>query len=56
VIEALHGSSIDHVGAIHIPEIGILTSLGFIVATLLFTLAASLRKSARDRRLGTDEA
>jgi tellurite resistance protein TerC len=56
VIEALHGSSIDHVGAIHIPEIGILTSLGFIVATLTVTLAVSLVKSGRDRGLEADEA
>jgi TerC family integral membrane protein len=56
VIEALHGSSIDHVGAVHIPEIGILTSLGFIVATLLVTLVVSLRKSSGDNVLETDEA
>jgi tellurite resistance protein TerC len=56
VIEALHGSSIDHVGAVEIPEIGIVTSLGFIVATLLVTLVVSLRKSSRDAGLETDEA
>jgi TerC family integral membrane protein len=56
VIEALHGSSIDHVGQIEIPEIGILTSLGFIVATLLVTFAVSLRKSRRDGELEVDEA
>ncbi|HSS68862.1 MAG TPA: TerC/Alx family metal homeostasis membrane protein [Nocardioidaceae bacterium] len=56
VIEALHGSSIDHVGQIEIPEIGILTSLGFIVATLLVTFAVSLRKARRDAGLEVDEA
>ena len=56
VIEALHGSSIDHVGRIDIPEIGILTSLGFILATLLFTFAASLRKTRRDAAFEADEA
>ena len=56
VIEALHGSSIDHVGRIEIPEIGILTSLGFIVATLFVTFAVSLRKSRRDAVLEIDEA
>jgi TerC family integral membrane protein len=56
VIEALHGSQIDHVGAIHIPEIGILTSLGFIVATLLVTLAVSLRAASREQRIDADEA
>ena len=56
VIEALHGSSIDHVGQIEIPEIGILTSLGFIVATLFVTFVVSLRKSRRDAALGVDEA
>jgi TerC family integral membrane protein len=56
VIEALHGSSIDHVGKIDIPEIGILTSLGFILATLLFTFAASLRKTRRDAAFEADEA
>jgi TerC family integral membrane protein len=56
VIEALHGSSIDHVGKIEIPEIGILTSLGFIVATLLFTFAVSLRKTRRDVALEADDA
>jgi tellurite resistance protein TerC len=56
VIEALHGSSIDHVGKIHIPEIGIVTSLGFIVATLFFTFAVSLLKTRRDGDLDADEA
>ena len=45
VIEALHGSHIDHLGAIPLPEIGIATSLLFILATLTITVAASLAKS-----------
>jgi TerC family integral membrane protein len=56
VIEALHGSRIDHVGKIEIPEIGIVTSLAFIVATLVFTFAVSLRKTRRDGALEADEA
>jgi TerC family integral membrane protein len=56
VIEALHGSQIDHVGSMHIPDIGILTSLGFIIATLLVTLVVSLRAAGRDQGLETDEA
>ncbi|TCC32451.1 TerC/Alx family metal homeostasis membrane protein [Kribbella sindirgiensis] len=50
IIEALHGSHIDDIGAIHLPHIGILTSLGFIVGTLFVTTVASLLKSARDNR------
>ena len=50
IIEALHGSHIDDIGAIHLPHIGILTSLGFIVGTLFVTTVASLIKSARDNR------
>jgi TerC family integral membrane protein len=55
VIEALHGSSIDHVGQIQIPEIGIVTSLAFIVCTLLVTFAASLAKTRRDGVLDPEE-
>jgi tellurite resistance protein TerC len=50
IIEALHGSHIDDIGAIHLPEIGIATSLGFIAGTLLITTVASLVKTSRDRR------
>jgi tellurite resistance protein TerC len=50
IIEALHGSHIDDIGAIHLPHIGILTSLGFIVGTLFVTTVASLIKSSYDRR------
>jgi TerC family integral membrane protein len=55
VVEALHGSSIDHVGQIEIPEIGILTSLAFIVVTLFFTFAISLAKTRGDTALDADE-
>jgi TerC family integral membrane protein len=50
VIEALHGSHIDHLGAIPLPEIGIATSLLFILATLTITVAASLAKTRLDAR------
>ncbi len=50
IIEALHGSHIDDIGAIHLPHIGIVTSLGFIAGTLLVTTAASLIKTGWDRR------
>ena len=50
VIEALHGSHIDHLGAIPLPEIGIATSLLFILATLTVTVGASLAKTRLDAR------
>ena len=50
VIEALHGSHIDHLGAIPLPEIGIATSLLFILATLTITVGASLAKTRLDAR------
>jgi TerC family integral membrane protein len=50
VIEALHGSHIDHLGAIPLPEIGIATSLLFILATLTITVGASLAKTRMDAR------
>jgi tellurite resistance protein TerC len=49
IIEALHGSHIDHLGAVPLPEIGILTSLGFIVAVLAAAGLASLARSWIDR-------
>jgi tellurite resistance protein TerC len=55
IIEALHGSHIDDIGAIHLPHIGILTSLGFIVATLFVTTVVSLIKSSYDRRAAVDD-
>ena len=50
VIEALHGSHIDHLGEIPLPEIGIATSLLFILATLTITVGASLAKTRLDAR------
>ncbi|WP_350277601.1 TerC/Alx family metal homeostasis membrane protein [Kribbella sp. HUAS MG21] len=50
IVEALHGSHIDDLGAIHLPHIGILTSLGFIVGTLFVTTVVSLVKSSYDSR------
>jgi len=51
LIEALYGSNIDHLGPVHLPEIGIAVSLGFIVVTLGVTTAVSLVKSSHDRRV-----
>jgi tellurite resistance protein TerC len=42
VLEALHGQGV------HVPEIGIPLSLGFIVVTLTVTTVLSLRKSKKD--------
>jgi tellurite resistance protein TerC len=50
IIEALHGSHIDHVGSVPLPEIGIITSLAFIVAVLVTAAAASLAKNWIDQR------
>jgi len=50
IIEALHGSQIDHVGAVPLPEIGIGTSLAFIVGILAITTVTSLAKSRWDER------
>jgi tellurite resistance protein TerC len=50
IVEALHGSHIEHVGRIPLPEIGILTSLGFIVAVLVAAALASLVKNRIDER------
>jgi tellurite resistance protein TerC len=46
VLEALHGSGV------HVPEIGIPVSLGFIVAVLTVTTITSLRASARQAEPG----
>jgi len=53
IIEALHGSHIDHLGSIPLPEIGIVTSLGFIVVVLATAAAASLAKNWVDARTTT---
>jgi TerC family integral membrane protein len=50
IIEALHHSHLDHLGQFHLPEIGIVTSLLFIVATLTVTTVLSLVKTNRDAR------
>jgi tellurite resistance protein TerC len=50
IIEALHHSHLDHVGRFEIPEIGIMTSLLFIVATLTITTVLSLVKTNRNAR------
>jgi TerC family integral membrane protein len=50
LIEALHGSHIDEIGSIPLPEIGIVTSLAFILATLAVTVGASLAKVRLDAR------
>jgi len=52
IIEALHGSHVDDIGRVHLPEIGIAASLGFIVITLAITTAASLFKTRNDE-IGT---
>ena len=41
---------LDHLGSFHLPEIGIVTSLVFIVATLTITTVVSLLKTSRDAR------
>lgn len=54
IIEALHSSHIDEVGNFHIPEIGTMTSLVFIVAILAVTVVISLLKTNRDSRRATE--
>ena len=46
IIEALHHSRLDHLGSFPLPEIGIVTSLLFIVATLTITTVLSLLKTS----------
>lgn len=48
IIEALHQSTYDRVGSLHLPEIGTITSLFVIVATLGITTALSLIKTRRE--------
>jgi tellurite resistance protein TerC len=50
IVEALHHSRLDHLGSFHLPEIGIVTSLLFIVATMTVTTVVSLLKTRRDGR------
>jgi TerC family integral membrane protein len=54
IIEALHGSHVDALGPLHLPEIGTVASLGFIIVTLAVTTVGSLGKNHYDsRRLRT---
>jgi len=50
VFEALHGSHVDHVGWLPVPEVSIAVSLAFIVITLFVTAGASLGKTWVDER------
>jgi predicted tellurium resistance membrane protein TerC len=50
IIEALHGSNVDAIGLMHLPEIGIAASVGFIIVTLAVTTVSSLGKSSYHRR------
>ena len=50
LVEALHGSDIDAIGHIPLPDIGTVFSLEFIIGTLLVTTAASLAKDILHRR------
>ena len=50
ILEALHGSGVDDLGPLHLPEIGIAVSLGVIIGTLAVTTVASLVKSHYVRR------
>lgn len=50
ILEALHGSGVDDLGPLHLPEIGIAVSLGVIIGTLAITTVASLIKSHYIRR------
>jgi tellurite resistance protein TerC len=48
IIEALHGSQIETLGPIPLPEIGIVASLAVILGTLAITTVASLAKTRLD--------
>jgi tellurite resistance protein TerC len=50
VVEALHGSHIDTIGHVPLPDIGTVFSLEFIIGTLLLTTAASLAKDVLEKR------
>ena len=50
IVEALHGSHLDHLGSIPLPQIGIVTSLGFIVVVLAAAAVASMTKNWLDGR------
>ncbi len=48
VVEALESDHVQHIGAVTLPHIGIVFSLGFIAVTLAVTTVASLAKSGRN--------
>lgn len=48
IMEALHGSGIDQVAGVHIPEVSLEFSLGVIVASLAITTVASLTATRKD--------
>src|ERR1019366_8442388 len=50
IIEALHGSNVDAIGPIHLPETGIAASAGFVIVTIAVTTVSSLGKSSSHRR------
>jgi TerC family integral membrane protein len=50
LVEALHGSHIDAIGHVPLPDIGTVFSLEFIIGTLLVTTAASLAKDLLEKR------
>src|SRR5262249_6675008 len=54
ILEALHESHVNSIGSMHLPNIGISTSLIFIVCALAITAAASLAVDRVRRRRGTD--
>jgi tellurite resistance protein TerC len=45
IVEALQSEGVEDIGSVHLPEIGILASLGFIAGTLLLTTVASLART-----------
>jgi TerC family integral membrane protein len=54
LVEALHGSHIDAIGHVPLPDIGTVFSLEFIIGTLLITTAASLARDMLSRRQRAD--
>ena len=50
IIEALHGSNVDAIGPIHLPETGIAALAGFVIVTIAVTTVSSLGKSSYHRR------
>jgi hypothetical protein len=48
--DARTSSNVDAIGLMHLPEIGIVASVGFIIVTLAVTTVSSLGKSSYHRR------